>query len=293
MTKPAIPRETLGLLLGLTGVIIFGGSLPFTRLAVEELDAGFISFARPLIASVVALTVLIVRRCKLPPRRDLIRLFIAAFCLTYGWPGLANLAMVTVPATHGGVVTGILPLATAVAAAIMIRDRPPLAFWALALLGAAIIVTFAIYRGAGAPLPGDTFLFIGMAICAVGYVLVGELSRRYRAWEVLFWQLVMMLPFSLVGTIWFWQPNISAIHAGPWIGFWYTVIFSQLIGLFSWNWGLALGGVARISQLQLLQTFVAIGWALLINHEPFDALAVLAAIAIVGIIIATRRVRRA
>jgi hypothetical protein len=38
------------------------------------------------------------------------------------------LAMVSVPAAHGGVVLGIVPLATAGAAALVAHERPSLAF---------------------------------------------------------------------------------------------------------------------------------------------------------------------
>jgi drug/metabolite transporter (DMT)-like permease len=42
---------------------------------------------------------------------------------------------------------------------------------------------------------------------------------------------------------------------------------SQLIGFFPWNKGLALGGVAKVGQTQLLQPFFTIAAAAVINNE--------------------------
>lgn len=41
-----------------------------------------------------------------------------------------------------------------------------------------------------------------------------------------------------------------------WACFAYLALMSQLVGFFAWNKGLALGGVAKVGQVQLLQTFM-------------------------------------
>ena len=38
--RESMSRETLGLLLGLAGVVIFGGTLPFTKLALTGFEPG-------------------------------------------------------------------------------------------------------------------------------------------------------------------------------------------------------------------------------------------------------------
>ena len=52
-----------------------------------------------------------------------------------GFPAFTALAMVTVPASHGGVVLGILPLGTAVAAALVSGERPSIGFWLVGVIG--------------------------------------------------------------------------------------------------------------------------------------------------------------
>ena len=58
--------------------------------------------------------------------------------------------MQSVPASHGAVVLGILPLATALISAVMAGERPSPAFWLAALAGAALVIGFALREGEGA-----------------------------------------------------------------------------------------------------------------------------------------------
>lgn len=48
-------RSASGWINGFIGVVIFAGSLPATRLAVLQLDAGFVTAARATIAAVLGL----------------------------------------------------------------------------------------------------------------------------------------------------------------------------------------------------------------------------------------------
>ncbi|SDR56461.1 Permease of the drug/metabolite transporter (DMT) superfamily [Rhizobiales bacterium GAS191] len=283
--------QTLGFLLGALGVLVFGGSLPMTRLAVAALDPWFVTMARPGIAGLLAAIVLIALRRRLPERATCIRLFGAGLCLVWGWPGLTNFAMRSLPAAHGGVVAGLLPLATSVAAALILRERPPLGFWLCAVGGAALVVGFALRAGGGHFEPADGLLLTAVVICAVGYVIAGDLSTRMPGWEVTSWMLVVMLPLSLPGTILLWPTHPAAIPLPSWAGFAYIALLSQYLGFFAWNAGLALGGVARVSQVQLLQTFVTLSFAWLINGEPLDPLAFAVAACVLVLILGARQSR--
>jgi drug/metabolite transporter (DMT)-like permease len=50
----------------------------------------------------------------------------------------------------------------------------------------------------------------------------------------------------------------------------YLGLMSMYLGFFAWNAGLAMGGVARVSQVQLLQGFVTIGIAALLLGETLE-----------------------
>ncbi len=142
-------RETLGLLLAFVGVVLFGGTLPATRLAVEFLDPWFVTFARAGIAGTAALLLLLAFRARVPPRDTWAALAIVGLGSAIGFPLLTALAMQTVPAAHGGVVVGILPLATTLAGAFIAHERPSPGFWLTAFAGTALVVTYALWHGGG------------------------------------------------------------------------------------------------------------------------------------------------
>ena len=162
----------LGLPLGALAVALFAASLPMTRLAVASLDPWFVTAARGALAGLVAVFVLLVLRRPIP-WRDLPRLALIALCLVIGFPGLMAVAMRSVPSAHGGVILGLLPIVTALAAVFVAGERPSLLFWAMSLLGAAIVVAFSLRDGAILPVPGDLLLFVSVAICGSGYAFAG------------------------------------------------------------------------------------------------------------------------
>jgi drug/metabolite transporter (DMT)-like permease len=288
-----LARDRLGLLLGLAGVVIFGATLPMTRLAVADLSPWFVTFGRAALAGMVAAVVLLVMRRQLPSRPDLARLGLAALLLVGGFPGFTAFAMQLVPAAHGGVVLGILPLATAAVGAVLMRDRPPLLFWVSAVAGAVLVVAFSLRDGGGRLEWGDALLAAAVAAAAVGYVVSAQLAARMPGWEVISWIVVVSLPVTVPLTLLSAPADPAAIAGRSWLAFLYLGLMSQYLGFFFWNAGLALGGVARVSQVQLLQTFVTLGVAALVNGERVDAVTVLAALAVVAVVALGRRsVRR-
>lgn len=285
-----MPRETLGLLLGFVGVCIFAGTLPFTRLAVEHLSPVFVTAGRAALSGILALATLLVLRKPWPDRRTLVTLALVALCLVGGFPLFTALAMVTVPASHGGVVLGILPLATAAVSTLIAGERPSPAFWLAAVAGAALVVGFALREGEGGFAVGDLFLLCAVGASALGYVLSGQLTRKGLAgWEVISWVLVVALPLTLPVALLTAPENPSAVPAWSWAGFLYVALMSQYLGFFAWNAGLARGGIARVSQVQLLQTFVTLVIAALLNRESIDPVTWLVAAAVVLLVLAARR----
>ena len=182
----------LGLVLGTLATILFAASLPMTRLAVAALDPWFVTAARGALAGLVALVVLVVLRRPVP-WGDLPRLALIAGCLVIGFPGLMAVAMRTVPSAHGGVILGLLPMATAVAAVFVAGEKPSLFFWAMSVLGAAFVVAFSMRDQLMLPVSGDLILFLSIAICGTGYAFSGTLSRRMPGWEVISWAVAIGL----------------------------------------------------------------------------------------------------
>jgi drug/metabolite transporter (DMT)-like permease len=283
-------RLLAGLLLGLFAVVLFAASLPATRLAVRALDPFFVTAARAAGAGLVAACSLAVTRRPIP-WRDLPVLVLIALCLVLGFPMLMAFAMTTVPSAHGGVVLGLLPVATAIAAVPIAGERPSPVFWALSLLGAALVVLFSLRDGRTAPAAGDLHLFASVAVCGLGYALSGTLSRRMPGWEVISWAVVLSLPVFLPLTVLLWPADASSVAWPSWAGLVYVALVAQYFGFWFWNNALALGGVARIGQVQLLQTFATLVIAALLLGETVDLRMILFAVAVVAVVALSLRAR--
>lgn len=253
-----------GLVWGFIGVAIFSLTLPFTHVAVKEFDPLFISIGRTVVAAVVGAIILGITRQPLPSFQDLKLLLVVGAGVILGFPILSSLAMKTAPASHGSVVLGLLPLATAFMSTIFAGEKPSLRFWLWSILGSACVVVYALWDG-GMELHGaDGLLVLAVVAASMGYAAGGHLSRKLGGWQVICWALLLFLPVTLPLAYHF-ASNVTGAESTPaWLCFGYISLMSQLVGFFAWNKGLAMGGVARVGQVQLLQSFMTqLGaWAL-------------------------------
>jgi drug/metabolite transporter (DMT)-like permease len=208
----------LGLLLGFLGMCLFAGTLPATRLAVSGFDPLFLTVARAALAGSAGLIVLLITRRRLPPRSAWLKMFGAALCTVVGFPLFAALAMMTVAAAHGGVVLGILPLATAAAAAIFAHERPSRGFWLASAAGAIIVVTF-MFRRSGSETfsAGDLFLLGTVAAGALGYTFSGRLAALMPGWEVISWQVVIFGAGDVCAPAGRYRERVDFVLGRPWL----------------------------------------------------------------------------
>ena len=284
-------RESLGLMLGFVGMAIFGGTLPATRMAVSQIDPIALTSLRTAIAGLCSLALLVVLRRPLPPRALWPQFAIAMLCVSILFPLLMSLGMQTVDASHGGVVLGILPIATALVAVTITHERPRPLFWIASIAGAALVIAFALRQGGGTLSAGDLLLFAAVAVSSIGYAFSGRLTAEMPGWEVISWVLVIGLPISLPAAALTMPADVTHIAIKPWLGLLYVALFSQWIGFFAWNAGMAMGGIARVSQVQLLQPFITFALAALINGETITWQTVLFAAAVVATVAISTRTR--
>lgn len=292
MSYRSLSRETLGLILGTIGVIIFGVTLPMTRIAVQSLDPWFVTGGRAALAGIVAIFVLSVLRRSWPRRNEMIPLSMGAFFTIIGFPVCTGFAMQLVPASHGGVVLGILPLVVALFGALSSGDRPSFGFWVSAIVGAALVIGFSLRDEAGQLGLGDLLLLGAVLSAAAGYTAFNRVSRQGRpGWEVVSWAVVIGLPITLPMAILTAPADPFSVPVTHWGAFLYLGLMSQYIGFFFWNSGLAIGGQARVSQTQLLQAFVTLATAALFNGEVIDLWTWIFAVAVVGTVLIGRQTR--
>ena len=108
---------------------------------------------------------------------------------------------------------------------------------------------------------GDLLMLAAIIVCGLGYAEGGRLSRKLGGWQVISWALVISLPVMLVLSFVAMPPAFPDAASTSWIGLAYVSLFSMLIGFMFWYRGLALGGIAAVGQLQLLQPFFSLALA--------------------------------
>jgi drug/metabolite transporter (DMT)-like permease len=287
--------EVRGLWLGLLGVVIFAITTPMTRLAVgdatdPQLTPLFVTAGRAAVAGLLSAVWLWATRAPRPQRHQLREFAITASGVVIGFPLFLALALREVAAIHAAVITGVLPLGTAVVAAVVLHQRPSGGFWVCALAGCALVLGYAALQGGGHLSVADGLLLIAVLSASIGYVYGARLSIAMRPEQVICWVLVGALPLTLPLTLWAATGvDFGAVRAGAWLGFGYVALFSMWLGFFAWYRGLALGGTVRVSQVQLLQPFVSMLAAVPLLGERLDALTLAFALAVIATVFIGKR----
>jgi drug/metabolite transporter (DMT)-like permease len=282
-------RTANGWLSGFVGVLIFSGSLPATRAAVADFDPVFLTVARALIAGLLALALLLAFRERRPSRADLVSLFVVALGVVVGFPLLTALALRHVTAAHSIVFVGLLPLATAAFAVLRGGERPRPAFWLFSIVGSLLVVGFAAAQGISAAPAGDLLMLGAIILCGLGYAEGASLSRRLGGWQVISWALVLSLPVMAGLAAWTLPQSFGEIGRPAWIGLFYVSLFSMLIGFIFWYRGLALGGIAAVGQLQLLQPFFGLALAATLLGEKVSPLMLVVTVGVVLCVAGAKR----
>ncbi len=284
-------RATKGLLLGAVGVLIFAATLPMTKIAMEGgvINAWFAWAGRTVLGASAGIVYLLVKKHGLPPRAAWWPIIGATVGIVFGWPLVNTIALQFTQASHAAVVNGILPLATAVIGAWLNREKLSKRFWVCAVLGSLVVCAYAWSRAGGDFKRIDALLLLGVALGGFGYAC-GAMATKYLSGpEVISWALIIALPIT-TAISWYTMPAVpSAAHTKSWFAFAYLGIMSQWIGFFFWYRGLALGGIAKVSQVQLIQLFCTLVFSAILLSESIDLKMIAVAILTVTIVAVGRK----
>ncbi|MFN3925366.1 MAG: EamA family transporter, partial [Pseudarthrobacter sp.] len=189
-----------GLWLGFLGVAAFSLTVPFTKVAVAGLAPLFIGSGRAVVAAALAGAALALTRQALPRGTQWFRVTVVAAGVVIGFPLLTSFALTSTAASHGAVVIALLPAATATAAVIRGRERPPVAFWLVSGVGALAVTVFASVQSGGFGILhwADLLLLGSVVAAAIGYAEGGLLARELGSWQTISWALVLASPLMLV-----------------------------------------------------------------------------------------------
>ncbi|MER6844226.1 DMT family transporter [Streptomyces platensis] len=280
-----------GALLAVLGVAAFSLTFPGTAWALEGMSPWTVVMLRSVLAAVVAGGALAVFRVRLPERRHWAGIAVVAGGVVLGFPLLTTLALETSTTSHAAVVVGLLPLTTAACSAVRTGVRPSRTFWIASLVGAAVVIGFAVQQSGGAPGRSDLLLFAALLVCAAGYTEGGRLARHMPGWQVIGWALVLVLPVTVAGAALALstEPLRLTVHSVG--GLLWLAFGSQFLGLVVWYRGMAAIGIHKASQLQLAQPLLTLVWSVLLLGERLPPAAPAAALAVLACIAVTQRTR--
>jgi drug/metabolite transporter (DMT)-like permease len=287
------PRSAPGLWWGLVGVAAFSFTVPFTKIAVAGLSPLFIGSGRAVVAAILAAAALALTRQRLPRGVQWGRLALVAGGVVVGFPLLTSFALTTTPASHGAVVIALLPAATATAAVLRGRERPPSAFWLITGMGALAAIGFASMQsgGFGQLHWADVLLLGAVVAAAIGYAEGGLLARELGAWQTVSWALVLASPLMVFLAAVSVAQQPSSATPVQWAAFAYLGVISMFLGFFAWYRGLAIGPMAQVSQIQLVQPVLSICWAGLLLGETLTWTTIVGGLAVILCAGAAVRVR--
>nr|WP_237323557.1 DMT family transporter [Streptomyces sp. MOE7] len=273
------------------GVAAFSLTFPGTAWALEGMGPWTVVMLRSVLATVLAGGALLAFRVRIPERRHWAGLAVVAGGVVLGFPLLTTLALETSTTSHAAVVVGLLPLTTAACSALRTGARPSRTFWIASLIGAAVVIAFAVQQSGGAPGRGDLFLFLALLVCAAGYTEGGRLARHMPGWQVIGWALVLTFPLTAAGAAVALSTEPLRLTAHAVAGLLWLAIGSQFVGILVWYRGMAAIGIARASQLQLAQPLLTLVWSVLLLGERLPPAAPAAALAVLACIAVTQRAR--
>lgn len=283
-------QASKGWLNGLIGVVIFAGSLPATRIGVLGFSPEFLTTSRAAIAGVIGLICLIVFKQVKPNSQQLKTLIIVAFGVVIGFPLFTALALQTISSSHAIIFVGLLPLSTAIFAVFRGGEKPTLQFWLFAILGSCLVLIFMFFENKSLSLSlGDLYMLAAIVVCGLGYAEGGKLSSELGGWQVICWALVVALPIMLFGSVYYFPDHYSNISIAPILALLYVSLFSMLIGFVFWYKGLALGGIAKVGQIQLLQPFIGLMLSALLLGEHISLAMILVSISVVACVVMAKK----
>jgi drug/metabolite transporter (DMT)-like permease len=251
-------KESEAYLWGLLGISGFALTLPATKVAVPLLGVIGVGIGRAVLAGIIATVLLVFTRSKVPSYHQLWRLAIVSLGVIFGFPLFSAYAMQYVPASHGAIIAGLIPLFTAMFAVIFAQERPSVTYWLAGSVGSTAIIIYCVHVGGGSLHPADLALLFAMISAAIGYAEGARLAKEMKSWLVICYALVLSLPWTLLICLSAGQVNWEASSLAAWTGFFYVSFISMLLAFFAWYRGLELGGIAKIGQLQLIQPFITI-----------------------------------
>jgi drug/metabolite transporter (DMT)-like permease len=273
-----------GMLYGFMGIACFSLTPPLSKIALNGFSPYFLTAGRVAVAGLLAALILYMRGEAWPERTHWKKLVLVSLGVSVGFPLCLSMALMNTESAHAGIVLAILPLLTSVLGAWMHKEKHVLAYWFVAISGCITVLAYTFWKSGITLAAADAWLLGAALSASIAYNVGGSLSKKIGGINTICWALVFILPLSvpMALLLYAYAQPISTIPISALFAFLYLAVVSQLFGFVPWYAGLSLGGVARVSQVQLLQTFLTLFASSLLLGEVIDIYAWLVSVLVVA-----------
>ena len=260
---------------------VWGTNFAFVKHVLGELGVGPFLFIRFLAMPLVAFAMLAVafrgRLAQTRPAREDLPRFVAC--------GLVG------HAAHVGLVFWGIDLSTAFSSALVLTSGPLFTLLILAMLGAerlrgaqvagtllalagiAVFLSDKVMRGVANAGIGDLVLLGAAGAFSLYTVMARPITERYGPLVVLSYTLLFGAPLMLVLSFpSFLRVGVGHLTPVVWLGLFWSIVLSSVLGWLVWAWVNAVRGVARSAPLMYLPPPIAGVVAWLTLGEHFTAL---------------------
>jgi drug/metabolite transporter (DMT)-like permease len=172
------------------------------------------------------------------------------------------------------------------------HERPGRVFWLAASAGALVVMTYAVLaRGFGGAHVADLLLVAGVLCGALAYAEGSVVTPHLGSWQVTCWALALALPVLLPIVAVDLVVTRPQAPASAWAALVWMAFVGMIGGFVAWYHALRTGGVARISQLQLVQPLLAIAWSSVLLGEQVPPTLLVAGVLTVACVAVAQRSR--
>ncbi len=298
----SVPSARSALAAGTGTLLLWSGTPIANKIVIEYMDGFTAGLVRSALAGIVAVCIALALRLPFPRgRHDRFLLVLSGVASFAAWPVTLSIGLERTSAGHAALILATIPIIAVLLAALLDRKAPAALWWlgtALALGGCALLIGAAhgdeAVSSAGAWTPlGDAIVFIGGAICAVGYVAGGRLSPRIGTAATTFWGLsiamIVLVPLLAAEAP---RTDWGAVAPQGWAAMAWMSFLSSLAAYALWFYALGRGGIGRISSLLLVMPAITLVGASLVLDEPVGAAMVAScALVVLGTYLAHRYAR--
>ncbi|MBF4571889.1 DMT family transporter [Herbiconiux sp. VKM Ac-1786] len=271
------------LLAGLAVVVLWASAFPAIRVSAPELGPVGLSLIRLVVAAVALVVLALFMKVRLPARKDLLSIVIAAFFGMTAYQLLLNTGELYVPAGTASIIVATAPLVSVGIAAIAFKEKLSV----VRIIGSGVAIAgvcVVCLARAGLSLTAAVWIIVAaMIVQGVYHPLSRMLLRRYTAMEVATYAMIAgtIMTLPLVPIDW---PQLVSASGAAWLGAAYLGLLPSALGFVLWGYAIArMPVVASTSLLYLVPAVAVLISFLWLGEIPLTSELVGGAIVIVGV----------